>query len=198
MTTELILIRHGETQWSLKGRHTGLTDVELTQTGITQAHEIKKALKGMQIDQVFTSPLMRAQKTCQLAGLLDRASINDDLLEWNYGNLEGKTTLEIRKDDPDWVIFNDGAPGGEKPKDIKARADRFIEHIREKLHGRTVVFTSGHISRAIGARWIGAKIKRAANLDLSTASISILGFAREIPVIKSWNGTSHLSVVRGH
>jgi len=183
---EIFLIRHGETAWTLSGQHTSFTDIGLTENGRRQARQIKKKLVLRNFNKVFCSPLKRAKETCQLCGLYDKAEILDDLTEWNYGNYEGLKTSEIRKDWPDWLLFRDGAPHGESPEEVSKRADRVIQKV-VAINSNVALFTSGHFSRALAARWVDLKAERGKNFYLSTGSLSILGWEREIPVIKLWN-----------
>ncbi|MCH9613834.1 MAG: Acid phosphatase [Chlamydiia bacterium] len=185
----LYLMRHGETEWSLNGNHTGLTDLPLTENGEKQAKALSKRV--VPFDHVFASPLKRAFKTCEICGCGATAQVTDALLEWNYGDYEGLKTAEIREKKPDWDIFTDGAPNGESPEDVMRRANGFIEKLL-KLDGDIALFSSGHFLRAFTTCWIKAPITLGKNLELSTASFSMLSFYREDPVIKVWNDTSHI------
>lgn len=184
--TELWLVRHGETDWSASGQHTGRTDLPLNDAGRVAAKELGVRLAGEQFDLVLTSPLARARDTCELAGFSAGALTSEDLSEWDYGGYEGITTEEIRLRHPGWNLFTDGCPEGEPPGDVSRRADRVIARIRE-TDGRVIAFAHGHILRVVGARWCGWPITAAAHLGLGTASISILGWDRETPSIRRWN-----------
>jgi broad specificity phosphatase PhoE len=187
------LARHGETAWSLSGQHTGLTDLPLTERGERNARRLGERLKGLSFAKVFTSPLQRARRTCELAGFGDRAEIDPDLVEWNYGEYEGKRTEEIHARRPDWQLFRDGCPGGESPQQIGARADRVIKRIRA-IRGNVLIFSSGHILRVLTARWLGLEPVGAQYFLLSTASLSELGYEHNLsqPVIQLWNDTNHV------
>ncbi len=185
---EIFLIRHGETTWSLSGQHTSFTDIGLTENGKQQATRIKKKLVLKTFSKVFCSPSRRAKETCQLCGLLDKAEILDDLSEWNYGHYEGLKTAEIREQNPDWLLFRDGAPGGESPEEVTMRADRVIQKI-VAIHNNVAIFSSGHFSRVLAARWIDLRAERGKNFFLAPAALSVLGWEREVPVIKLWNDT---------
>ena len=187
------LARHGETAWSLSGQHTGITDLPLTDRGEHNARRLGERLKGLSFAKVFSSPLLRARRTCELAGFGNRAEIVGDLVEWNYGEYEGKRTEEIRAKRPDWQLFRDGCPGGESPDQIGTRADRVIKRIRE-VQGNVLIFSSGHILRVLTARWLGLEPLAGKYFLLSTASLSALGYEHELsqPVIQLWNDTNHV------
>ncbi|MFZ0679262.1 MAG: histidine phosphatase family protein [Candidatus Binatus sp.] len=187
------LARHGETAWSLSGQHTGVTDLPLTDRGERNARRLRERLQGLTFAKVFTSPLQRARRTCELAGFGDRAEVFGDLVEWNYGEYEGKRTEEIRAKRPDWQLFRDGCPGGESPDQIGARADRVVKRIRE-VQGNVLIFSSGHILRVMTARWLGLEPLAGKYFLLSTASLSALGYEHDLsqPVIRLWNDTSHV------
>lgn len=187
------LARHGETAWSLSGQHTGLTDLPLTERGERNARELGERLKGMTFARVFTSPLQRASRTCALAGFGAVAQVDPDLVEWNYGAYEGRTSAEIRAERPDWFLFRDGCPGGESPAEIAARADRVVARLRA-VGGDVLVFSSGHFLRTLGARWLGLGPDGGRYLFLSTASLSALGYEHDAsdPVIRLWNDTRHV------
>ena len=189
----LYLARHGETAWSLTGQHTGLTDLPLTEHGEAAAVRLRERLQGMTFALVSTSPLQRARRTCELAGFGDVAEIDEDLLEWNYGDYEGRRTVDIRKERPDWQLFRDGAAGGESPKEVTLRADRVVRRIR-LVDGNVLIFSSGHFLRVLATRWIGLDPSCAGLFMLSTASLSALGYEsdRSKPVIRFWNDTSHV------
>jgi probable phosphoglycerate mutase len=192
MLSHLYLMRHGETAWSLSGQHTGRTDVPLIEQGEQDARKLAERLRAVKFNHVFTSPLQRARRTCELAGLGDLAEIEPDLVEWDYGEYEGLRPVDIRKARPDWNVFRDGSPGGESPAQVSERTDRLIARLRA-LEGDIAIFSHGHFGRALAARWIGLEIKQAQNLLLSTAPISILGYEHnfaEVPAIILWNAVS--------
>jgi len=188
------LARHGETAWSLSGQHTGLTDLSLTKYGEETARKLRERLRGLTFARVFTSPLQRARRTCELAGFGDGAQVDPDLVEWDYGQYEGRRGAEIRAERPDWNLFRDGCPGGETPRRVSIRADRVVERVRS-IRGNVLLFTSGHFIRVLAARWLG--IEPTANsryFMLSTASLSALGYENNLsrPVIRFWNDTRHV------
>lgn len=188
----IYLVRHGETAWSASGQHTGLTDLPLTARGEEEARCLGRWLEHSIFDHIFTSPLQRAARTSELAGFSGVALMDADLVEWNYGAYEAKTTAEIRKQRPEWDLFRDGCPGGESPMAISARADRVIRRLRA-LEGNTLVFSSGHFLRALAVRWLGLEIVTAKHFPLSTAALSIVAYEDDQcnPVIPLWNDTSH-------
>src|SRR5271169_1155294 len=190
----IYLARHGETAWSLSGQHTGLTDLPLTRRGECNARRLGERLKGLEFARVFTSPLQRAKRTCELAGFGSNAEVDRDLVEWNYGQYEGLRTEDIRATRPDWEMFRDGFPGGESFDQIAARADRVIERARS-IDGAVLLFSSGHFLRVLGARWLGLKAQGARYLLLSTASLSTLTYEHSLsePAIGLWNDTHHVS-----
>ena len=188
------LARHGETAWSLTGQHTGLTDLPLTERGEHTARRLGERLQGMTFAHVFTSPLKRAQRTCELAGFGSVAAIDPDLVEWDYGQYEGRRGTEIRAERPDWNLFRDGCPGGESPSQVATRADRVVRRVRT-LEKDVLLFTSGHFIRVLAACWLG--LQPTANsryFMLSTASLSALGYEQHLsrPVIRLWNDTHHV------
>jgi probable phosphoglycerate mutase len=183
---EVWLMRHGETEWSAGGRHTGSTDVSLTDAGRAAAGRIGTLLATQQFTAVFTSPLARARETCELAGLAPAAEVVDDLREWDYGDFEGVTTAEIRETRPDWTVWRDGCPGGETADDVGARVDRVVARLR-RHDGEVAVFGHGHCLRVMAARWTGLAPEDGSRLALATASVSRLGWEREQPVIRTWN-----------
>jgi len=191
--SELWLIRHGETAWSRSGQHTGLTDLPLTERGERNAHRIGERLKGMKFAKVFTSPLQRAARTCELAGFGVTAEIDPDLLEWHYGDYEGLRTVEIHSERPDWQLFRDGCPRGESPDRIGARADRMVNRVRG-IEGNVLLFSSGHLLRVLAARWLGLGPGGGGYFLLGTASVSVLGYEhnRDEPVIRLWDDTHHV------
>lgn len=185
---KLYLIRHGETEWSAAHRHTGLTDIALTDHGEHQARHLGQRLKGLSFARIFTSPLRRVRVTCELAGCAVRAEPDPDLVEWDYGDYEGRTTADIRRERPGWDLFRDGCPNGEMPRDMAVRADRFIKKVQDE-QGDVLAFASGHIIRVIAARWLRLGPDAAKYFLSSTASIGILGYehAPSEPVIRLWN-----------
>jgi len=186
--------RHGETAWTLTGQHTGLTDLPLTERGERNAHRLGERLKGLTFAKVFTSPLRRAFRTCELAGLAAVAEVDPDLVEWNYGEYEGRRTTEIRAERPDWELFRDGCPGGETPRQISVRADRVVARVRA-VPGDVLLFTSGHFIRVLASRWLGLEPSvNSRFFMLSTASLSAFGYEHEPsrPVIRLWNETRHV------
>jgi broad specificity phosphatase PhoE len=187
------LARHGETAWSLSGQHTGLTDIPLTEHGEQNARSLGRRLSGITFAAVFTSPLQRARRTCELAGFGSVAKIDPDLVEWNYGEYEGHTTEEIRKRRPDWKLFRDGCPGGESVVEVGARADRVVARLRA-LDDNVLLFSSGHFLRVLGARWCGLPPSAGCYLYLSTASLSAVGYehGKDDPVIRLWNDDRHV------
>lgn len=187
----LVLVRHGETEWARDGRHTGRTDVPLTDLGRRQATVLGDRLAGRSFVSVQTSPLSRAADTCRLAGLGDRAQTCADLVEWNYGQYEGRRTVEIRVDRPGWTIWRDGVPGGETAAEVAARADRVIKQ-GLAAGGEVVLFAHGHFLRVLTARWLGLSPEAGRLFALAPATISVLGHEREQPVIIRWNDRCHL------
>jgi probable phosphoglycerate mutase len=187
------LARHGETEWSLSGQHTGLTDLPLTANGEAQARRLGERLRGMKFARVLTSPLQRAARTCELAGFGAEAETDPDLVEWNYGDYEGIQTPEILRARPGWQLFRDGCPGGESPAEAGARADRVIASLRTTA-GDAIVFSSGHFSRVLAARWLGLSPGAGTYFILGTASLSLLGYEHDLtePAIRLWNDTRHL------
>ena len=190
------LARHGETAWSLSGRHTGLTDLPLTERGEANARALGDRLRGLAFGLVLTSPLQRAKHTCLLAGFDDAAVEDRDLVEWNYGSYEGRSTAEILQERPGWQLFRDGCPGGESPADTGSRADRVIARIPAAT-GNVLVFSSGHILRVLGARWLGLPPGGGRYFLLGTASVSTLGYEHDKtePVFKLWNNTRGSAVL---
>ena len=182
----LWLVRHGQTEWSASGRHTGRTDLPLDDDGRAQARELGTALAGLSVALVLTSPLARARETCALAGFGDRAVVDDDLQEWDYGDYDGLTTEEIRAARPGWTLWRDGCPAGETAAQVAARADRVICRA-QNVDGDTIVFAHGHLLRVLAARWIGLGPEAGALLALATATVSLLGWEREQAVVRRWN-----------
>jgi broad specificity phosphatase PhoE len=183
---EIVLARHGETEWSRDGRHTGRTDIPLTDNGRREARLLGESLTEWSFVKVLSSPLERALETCKLAGLGDSVEATDDLLEWDYGEYEGITTPQIRESRPDWYLWRDGCPGGEQPGDVGARADRVLAAIAGR-EGDVALFAHGHILRVIAARWIGLGPEAGALLALNTGTLSVLGYERETRVLRRWN-----------
>jgi probable phosphoglycerate mutase len=194
---QIYLIRHGETEWSLNGRHTGVSDIALTENGRDVAKRWQPYAASRTFDLVLTSPLRRARETCELAGLGERAEIDPDLMEWNYGAYEGLTPQKIRAQQPDWMIFRDGCPGGESPEQIGARVDRVIARVRARA-GDVALFAHGHILRVFGARWLGLPASAGSHLLLDTATLCVLSSYHAVPAIRRWNAplvvTPHSSV----
>jgi broad specificity phosphatase PhoE len=187
------LARHGETAWSLSGQHTGLTDLPLTAVGERNAEKLKDALKRVTFTKVFSSPLRRAWRTCELAGFRASVEVLHELVEWDYGEYEGLKSMEILAERPDWQLFRDGCPGGESPEQVAARADRVVDLVRS-VSGNVLLFSSGHFLRMLAARWAGIDTVGAQSLMLSTASLSVMGYEGSIsrPAIRLWNDTHHL------
>ena len=187
------LARHGETAWSLSGQHTGRTDLPLTEGGERNARALGVRLRGLIFAKVFTSPLQRAAHTCDLAGFGNAAERDPDLMEWDYGEYEGRRTAEIHVERPDWQLFRDGCPGGESPAGIGARADRVVRQVRA-VAGDVLLFSSGHFLRVLAARWLGLESAGGRYLLLGTAALCILGYEHNLsePAIRLWNDTHHL------
>lgn len=190
---EAVLMRHGQTEWSVAGKHTGNTDLPLTAEGEVEAIAMAPHISGHDYELVLSSPLTRALETCKLVGLGEFAQLREDLREWDYGDYEGLTSLEIRDRVPDWSLWRDGCPGGESPDDVAARCDRVVRELTtfaEGGEGDVIVFAHGHILRSLAARWCGLDIATGAHLMLSTAAASSLGYEHSTPAIKFWNRTS--------
>ena len=187
MASEIWLVRHGETEWSRSGQHTSRTDLPLTPEGERQAASLKRMLAGHSFALVLSSPMKRAVDTCRLVGLTPE--INDDLVEWNYGDYEGLTTPEIQKKVPGWTVWTGASPKGETVDQVAARAERVITRARN-AGGDVALFGHGHFSRVLAAKWVGLKPSDGRLLALSTASLSVLGYERETRVIRLWNRTS--------
>jgi broad specificity phosphatase PhoE len=183
---EVVLVRHGETEWSRTGKHTGSTDVPLTDRGEEQAVGLADALRGRAFELVLTSPLSRAAETARLAGFGEAAQTRDELREWDYGAYEGRTTPDIREERAGWSLWRDGVPGGESATEVGARADRVIAELRA-LAGDALVFAHGHLLRVLAARWLGLEPTEGRLLALDPATISVLGYERETSVIRVWN-----------
>ncbi len=189
----IYVARHGETAWSLSGQHTGLTDLPLTDRGERNARSLKERLRGVSFAKVFASPLRRATRTCELAGFGAVAEIDRELVEWDYGQYEGRRTPDIYRERPDWELFRDGCPGGESPKEVGARADRVVQRVRA-VNGNVLLFSSGHFLRVLAARWLGLDAAIGRFFFLSTASLSALGYENNLsqPVIRLWDDTRHV------
>ena len=189
---KLYLARHGDTAWTENGRHTGRTDLPLNEHGEEHARQLGERLRGFSFARVFASPLIRVRKTCELAGFGAAAEIDPDLVEWDYGKFDGRTTADILKEWPDWEMFRDGCPGGESADDVAARVDRFIAKVR-RINGDVLAFSSGHTIRMIAARWVGLAPAAGRVFFCRPASVGVLGFehdSRDQPVILLWNYTS--------
>jgi len=186
------LARHGETAWTISRQHTGVTDLPLTAQGEVEAVRLGERLGGVAFASVITSPLQRAVRTCELAGFGSAAEVEPDLLEWNYGAYEGRTSTDIRAERPDWQLFRDGCPGGESPDQVGARADRVIRRV-QAIAGDVLVFSSGHFLRVFAARWLGLEPAAGRHFLLGTASLSAVGYEhdRSEPVIRLWDETPH-------
>jgi probable phosphoglycerate mutase len=189
---EILLARHGETEWSASGQHTGHTDVPLTDAGVDQARALGRRLAGRSFELVLSSPLQRARKTCELAGLGEHALLRDELMEWDYGAYEGLTTPQIREREPGWLVWTHPIVDGETVEQVGVRADRVISELAGASDD-CVVFAHGHILRVLGARWLGLPPTDGALLALSTATLSVLGYERENRVVRLWNDGSHLT-----
>jgi broad specificity phosphatase PhoE len=193
MPLRIVLVRHGETAWSRTGQHTGRTDIPLTDVGEQQARGLAAILGRVSFAHVLTSPLQRARRTCELAGLGAAAQIDANLLEWDYGEYDGRTLADIRAQRPGWTVFHDGCPGGESPEQVSRRADAAIGTLR-RLDGTVAVFSHGHFLRGLGLRWVDLPISKGQHLNLETASLSVLAYDHrdvEVPVISLWNAGSN-------
>jgi probable phosphoglycerate mutase len=207
---QVYLARHGETAWTVTGQHTGLTDLDLTERGERNARMLGERLRGMHFARIFCSPLLRARRTCELAGfgpfaannvdgnddeLRGMVRLDPDLVEWNYGEFEGLTTAEIRAKWPAWQIFRDGCPGGESVSQVGARADRVVARLRA-LDGDQLVFSSGHFLRVVAASWLGMEPACSRFLYLATAALSVLGYEHTAnePVLRLWNDVRHIGL----
>lgn len=189
------LARHGETAWTISGQYTGLTDLPLTERGEGNARRLAERLRGLTFAKVFTSPLQRAARTCELAGFGAVAEVDGDLLEWNYGQYEGRLSAEVHKEHPDWQLFRDGCPGGESPSEVGTRADRVLKRVLA-VEGDVLIFSSGHFLRAFAARWLGLDVAIGRFFMLSTASLSALGYEHNLsqPVIRLWDDNRHVGM----
>ena len=180
------LLRHGETKWSLSRQHTGTTDIPLTENGRAVARRLAPLLAEQSFELVLVSPLERARETCNLAGLGERAKIDADLCEWNYGDYEGLTPQQIRDKNPTWLVFRDGAPGGETPEQVGARVDRLIGKVR-RVEGNVALFGHGHVLRVLAARWLDLPVSSGSRFLLDTATVSVLSYYHGIGAIERWN-----------
>ena len=185
-TQQVFLVRHGETEWSLSGQHTGTTDISLTEHGRQVARRLRPILAKESFALVLTSPMQRARETCRLAGFETVASVEPDLMEWNYGRYEGLTPGQIAATAPGWLIFRDGCPGGEQPQDIGERVDRVIARVRA-IKGDIVLFAHGHVFRVFAARWLGLPPAAGQHFLLDTATMNILTYYHGVAAIKQWN-----------
>jgi broad specificity phosphatase PhoE len=192
------LARHGETAWTVTGQHTGLTDLPLTERGEGNARRLGEALRHLTLAKVFTSPLRRAMRTCELAGFQSVAETDRDLVEWDYGEYEGRLTADILRNRPDWQLFRDGCPGGESPQQVVARADRVVSRVRA-VTGNVLLFSSGHFLRVLATRWIEIAPVNGQSLMLGTASLSALSYENSLshPAIRFWNDTHHVLTSNG-
>jgi probable phosphoglycerate mutase len=191
------LARHGETAWSITGQHTGLTDLPLTEHGEYNARQLGKRLSGITFEKVYTSPLRRAIRTCELAGFGSSAAIDTDLVEWNYGTYEGRRTADILAERPGWLLFRDGCPDGESPAQVTERVARIVQRIRE-VRGNVLLFSSAHLLRVLAVNWLGLETLQARAFVLTTGSLSKLGYKddQSQSAILLWNDTCHLEVTR--
>jgi broad specificity phosphatase PhoE len=185
-TKRVYVVRHGETEWSLSGQHTGVTDIPLTENGRAVARRLKTILAEPSFTLVLSSPLRRARETCELAGLGARAVLEPNLKEWNYGDYEGLTPKQIHAKAPGWMIFRDGCPGGETPAQVGARVDRVLARVRA-APGDVALFAHGHVFRVLVARWIGLAPGAGQHFLLDTATLNVLGYYRDSPAVKIWN-----------
>jgi broad specificity phosphatase PhoE len=185
-TQQIYLIRHGETEWSLTGQHTGVTDIPLTENGRNAAKLFEPIFAKVKLALVLTSPLERARMTCALAGLDKLAKIDRDLMEWNYGEYEGLTSKQIHEKSPDWLLFRDGCPKGESPEEVAARADRVLAKARA-ANGPVALFAHGHVLRVLAVRWIDLPPIEGSHFLLDTATLCVLDYYRGVPAIKRWN-----------
>jgi len=188
---DIYLVRHGETAWSLSGQHTGRSDLPLTAHGEEQARALESRLKGLRFDRVLSSPLRRARRTCELAGFSAGATLDQDLVEWDYGDYEGRTLADVHRERPEWELFRDGCPGGESVSQISARADRLVSRLRA-LEGKVLIFSSGHMLRVLAARWTDQPAALGRRLALDPACVCVLGYDHGglDSVIRLWNDRS--------
>jgi probable phosphoglycerate mutase len=183
---EVVLVRHAETEWSREHKHTGRTDIPLTEQGRIDAVELGERLRGRRFALVLSSPARRARETCELCGLGEQAQERGELWEWDYGEYDGLTLAQIRARRPGWNLWRDGCPGGESAADVGARVDRAILEARAQT-GDVAIFSHGHVLRVLGARWVELDAAAGAHLTLFTAALSVLGYEREAPVLRRWN-----------
>jgi broad specificity phosphatase PhoE len=188
---QIVVVRHGETEWSAVGRHTSRTDLALTEAGRDRAREVGEELQGRAFSLVLCSPLRRARETCELAGFGEAAVLCDDLREWDYGEYEGLTTPEIRERDPGWNLWRDGCPGGERPPDMALRVDRVLDRLRD-AGGDAAAFAHGHVLRVLTARWLAMEPAAGARFALAAGAVGLLGYERETEVLLSWNASPGL------
>jgi broad specificity phosphatase PhoE len=192
----LYLARHGDTAWTDSHQHTGRTDLPLNERGEEHARQLGERLRGISLVRVFTSPLQRAAKTCELAGFGTAAEVDRNLVEWDYGRFEGKVTSDIQKERPGWELFRDGCPDGESPEDVALRAERFVARVHG-IAGNVLAFSSGHIIRMIAARWLGLPPAMGRVFFCDPASVGVLGFehnSRDQPIMRLWNDTGQSSI----
>ena len=186
----IVLVRHGETEWSASGQHTSRTDLPLVEAGRDQARALAPALRGRTFARVLSSPLKRARETCELIGFGNVVELRDELQEWDYGDYEGLTTPQIKDKRPDWDLWHDGCPGGESPHQVSARADRVLSSL-EGVHGQVLLFAHGHFLRVLSARWLEMPVSAGARLMLSAGALCVLGHERETRALERWNETPH-------
>ena len=186
MAENLVLVRHGETEWSRDGRHTGRTDLPLTDAGRRQATAVSGSLRAWRFARVLSSPLQRALESCRLAGYGAQVQVRPDLMEWDYGRYEGLTSRQIAEQNPGWSLWRDGAPAGETPADVGRRVDRVIAEVRQ-VAGDVLLFAHGHVLRVLTARWLGEPPGGGRHYALQTATLSVLGHEHVDPVISRWN-----------
>jgi broad specificity phosphatase PhoE len=189
----IYLARHGETAWTISGQHTGVSDIPLTERGEANARSLAGRLRGLTFARVLTSPLQRSRRTCELAGFGAVAAVDPELVEWNYGAYEGRTSADIHKERPDWNLFRDGCPGGETAAEVGARADHVIARLRA-VNGDVLLFSHGHFLRVLAARWLGLPAADGRYFLLTTASLSVLGYEHNLeePVLRLWNDDRHV------
>jgi broad specificity phosphatase PhoE len=188
VASQIVVVRHGETEWSASGRHTSATDLQLTDEGRRLAGMLAPRLRTYSFSAVLSSPLRRARETCELAGYGEHAELIDDLKEWSYGEYEGLTTPEIRQRNPGWFLWRDGCPGGEAPAEVGARADRVLSRLRE-VDGDALVFAHGHILRVLTVRWLEMEPAAGSRFKLSAGGVGVLGFERDTAALEQWNWT---------
>jgi len=192
---EVVIVRHGETEWSRSGQHTGRTDVPLTDAGRESAAALRDRFGRRSFERVLTSPLARASETCRLAGYGDDAELRNELLEWDYGDYEGRTTVDIRAERPGWTVWSDGCPGGEAATDVGHRVDQIIAELAAP-DGDAILFAHGHVLRILAARWLELAPEAGGRFTLGTAAVSVLGHERETAAMLVWNHTGHLDLSR--